>query len=221
MTLLAVTLSLAAAGCGDDDDDPADGARSAEEPVTTAPDSSTPDAAGEDTQPAPEPDPAAGHETLPASPTGGEPQASPGRGCLRGTYVSLSFVGKRSVSSPFGAVDLSGSGRGLALTFARSTWAMRGVGRKPMKGKALGIEGTIKINGSARGRLIRVKGERLRFRQTASRGTVKLSGLDQTFELPVSVVAPAVVPDGRATITCNGDRLTIDSASGVLRLTRR
>jgi hypothetical protein len=219
MTLLAVTLSLAAAGCGDDED-PADGARSAEEPTASAPDTPATETGGDDTQPAPEPDPAAGHETLPGSPAGGT-QASPGRGCLRGSYVSVSFVGKRSVNSPFGAVDLSGRGRGLELNFSRSRWTMRGVGRKPMKGKALGIDGTLKINGSARGRLVRVEGERLRFRQTGSRGTVKLSGLDQTFELPVSVVAPAVVPDGRATVTCNGDRLTIDSASGVLRLTRR
>ncbi len=47
-----------------------------------------------------------------------------------------------------------------------------------------------------------------------------LTGLGQSFELPVSVVAPAVVPDGRARVTCRGDRLTIDSASGVLRLIR-
>ena len=149
------------------------------------------------------------------------PQASPGRGCLKGSYVSSSFVGKRTFNSPFGAIALSGRGRGLALEFTRAGWTMRGVGRKPMRGKALGIDGTLKVNGSARGRLIRARGERLRFRQTGSQGTVTLAGLDQTFELPVSVVAPAVVPEGRAKVTCSGDRLTIDSASGVLRLTRR
>ena len=221
MTLLAVTLSLAAAGCGGDDEDPADGARRAQEPATSAPEGSAPGTGGEDTQQAPEGEDPETDGTSTGRAESGAPQTAPGRGCLRGSYVSLSFVGKRSVSSPFGEVDLSGRGRGLELNFRRSAWTMRGVGRKPMKGKALGIDGTLKINGSARGRLIRVKGERLRFRQTGSRGTVKLSGLDQTFKLPVSVVAPAVVPDGRATITCSGDRLTIDSASGVLRLTRR
>ena len=221
MTLLAVSLSLAAAGCGGDDEDSTDGARSAQEPVTSAPESSTPDTGAEDAQPAPEAeDPESDGKSTGGAQTG-VPQAAPGRGCLRGSYVSLSFVGKRSVNSPFGEVDLSGRGRGLELNFRRSRWTMRGVGRKPMKGKALGVDGTLKINGSARGRLIRAEGEQLRFRQTGSRGTVKLSGLDQTFELPVSVVAPAVVPDGRATATCSGDRLTIDSASGVLQLTRR
>ena len=60
-------------------------------------------------------------------------------------------------------------------TFTRTRWVMRGVGSKPMRGKALGIDGTLKVNGSARGRLIRAEGERIRFRQTGSRGTVKLS----------------------------------------------
>ncbi len=218
MLMVAAVAALAATGCGGDDEEKtsdADGARSAQEPATSAP-----AATEEETEPAPgaetEPDQDEALDT--AEP--GVPQGSPGRGCLRGSYVSLAFVGKRSVNSPFGAVDLSGRGRGLGLTFTRTRWVMRGVGSKPMRGKALGIDGTLKVNGSARGRLIRAEGERIRFRQTGSRGTVKLSGLDQTFELPVSVVAPAVVPDGRATVTCSGPRLTIDSASGVLRLTR-
>ncbi len=112
--------------------------------------------------------------------------------------MSVSFVGKRNVDSPIGSIALSGRGRGLGLAFQGSRWTMRGVGSKPMTGKALGIQGTLKVNGSARGRLIRAPGGRLRFRQTGSRGTVTLTGLGQTFELPVSVVAPAVVPDGRA-----------------------
>ena len=216
MTLVAVAAALAAAGCGGDDERSADadGPRTAAEAETP----STPAGADEREQPAPEPDGAVGHETLPGAT--GAPQAAPGRGCLKGSYVSLSFDGKRSVNSPFGAVDLSGRGRGLGLEFTGSRWTMRGVGRRPMRGKALGIDGTLKVNGSARGRLVRAEGERLRFRQTGSRGTVELSGLDQTFELPVSVVAPAVVPDGRATVTCRSDRQTIDSASGVLRLQR-
>ena len=223
MTLLTVVVALAVTGCGGGDDDDtaadADGARSAQEPATSAP-ATTP----EGTEAPPGAETQKEEESGGAAPETGEPgvpQGSPGRGCLRGSYVSLAFVGKRSVSSPFGSVDLSGKGRGLELTFTRTRWVMRGVGRKPMRGQALGIDGTLKINGSARGRLIRAKGERIRFRQTGSRGTVKLTGLDQTFELPVSVVAPAVVPDGRATVTCSGPRLTIDSASGVLRLERR
>ena len=222
MTLLTVVVALAVTGCGGNDDDDkaadADGARSAQEPATPAPATTT-----EDTEAPPEAE-TQGEEDGGAAPETGEPgvpQGSPGRGCLRGSYVSLAFGGKRSVNSPFGSVDLSGKGRGLELTFTRTRWVMRGVGRKPMRGQALGIDGTLKINGSARGRLIRAEGERIRFRQTGSRGTVKLSALDQTFELPVSVVAPAVVPDGRATVTCSGPRLTIDSASGVLRLERR
>ena len=129
--------------------------------------------------------------------------------------MSLSFVGKRSVNSPFGGVDLAGRGPGIGLEFAGSRWTFRGVDASRCAAARWGIKGTLRVNGSARGRLLRAPGERLRFRQTGSRGTVTLAGLDQKFVLPVSVVAPAVVPDGRAKIVCAGDRLTIDSASRV------
>ena len=90
-----------------------------------------------------------------------------------------------------------------------------------MRGSAMGIKGTMKVNGSAHGRLVPARRGRLRFRQLGSSGTVILSGLGTTFELPVSAVAPSVVPDGPAEVRCVRDRLRIDSASGVLRLTRR
>ena len=107
-------------------------------------------------------------------------------------------MGKRSVDSPFGAVDAVRRGRGLALEVQGRQVDHARRGAQADARQALGIDGTLKVNGSARGRLIRAAGERIRFRQTGSRGTVTLTGLDQTFELPVSVVAPAVVPDGRA-----------------------
>ncbi len=218
MTLFAVAAALTAAGCGGDDEKTAD-VRSAPDGAKTT--TTGPDATSEGTQSAPEPNQPEGGEAGPGTAaSGAQQQGSPGHGCLRGSYVSSSFVGKRSFDSPFGRLQLSGRGRGLALEFTGSRWTMKGVGRRPMHGRALGIEGTLKVNGSARGRLVRAPGERLRFRQTGSRGHVTLAGLGQTFELPVSVVAPAVVPDGRATVTCSGDRLKIDSASGVLRLTR-
>jgi hypothetical protein len=141
--------------------------------------------------------------------------------CLEGSFVSSSFVGKRRSHTPFGSLALSGRGRGLALDVADGRWRLRGVGRRPMRGRAMGIEGTMKVNGSAHGRVAPARRGRLRFRQLGSRGTVILSGLGTTFELPVSVVAPSVVPGGPAKVRCVSDRLTIDSASGVLRLTRR
>jgi hypothetical protein len=218
--MVAVAAALAAAGCGaDDENDRA--ADSGGGSTTSQPAASAPSATDETPEPAPDDgatqDDGAVSDTVKTL----VPQGSPGRGCLKGSYVSLSFVGKRSVDSPFGAVDLAGRGRGLGLEFAGSRWTFRGVGRRPMRGTALGIKGTLRVNGSAHGRLLRTPGEQLRFRQTGSRGTVTLAGLDQKFELPVSVVAPAVVPDGRAKVVCAGRRLTIDSASGVLRLARR
>ena len=218
MTLVAVAAAITVAGCGGDDEKTADvrsapdGARS----TTTAP-----PATSESQQPAPEGHDGQGGGAATGTTESSAPQVAPGRGCLRGGYVSSSFVGRRSFDSPFGPLELSGRGRGLALELTGSRWTMRGVGRRPMRGTAMGIQGTLKVDGSARGRLERARGERLRFRQTGSHGSVTLAGLGQTFEVPVSVVAPAVVPDGRATVTCSGDRLTIDSASGVLRLTRR
>jgi hypothetical protein len=216
LTLIAAAVAIAVAGCGGDDHKDGDVAGTS---TTTSPTTSSP-ATGDATAPeagTPEND----HTVAAPAPAGrAVPQASPGRGCLTGGYRSLSFVGKRSLDSPLGAIELSGRGRGLALEFTGSRWAMRGVGRRPMSGKVLGIKGTLKIDGSAHGRLARVPGERLRFRQSGSKGTVTVTGLGQRFVLPVSAVAPAVVPDGRAKVTCSGDRLTIDSASGVLRLTR-
>jgi hypothetical protein len=143
------------------------------------------------------------------------------RACLRGGFVSTSFRGKRSFDSPFGQIALSGRGRGLGLAFEGSRWTFRGVGEKPMRGSALGIRGTLKVNGSARGRLIRARGGGVRFRQTGTSGTVTLTGLGSKFDLPVELVAEAIVPDGPAKVACGGGRLVIDSRSGVLRMTRR
>jgi hypothetical protein len=219
MTVMAVAAALAAAGCGGDDEKERT-ADSGVESTAAQPTVSAPSATEDGGEPAPEDDSTEDEGAVSDTVETLVPQSSPGRGCLSGSYVSLSFVGKRSVDSPFGAVDLAGRGRGLGLDFAGARWTFRGVGSRPMRGTALGIKGTLKVNGSARGRLIRAPGKRLRFRQTGSRGTVTLAGLGQEFELPVSVVAPAVVPDGRAKVVCAGRRLTIDSASGVLRLVR-
>jgi hypothetical protein len=135
--------------------------------------------------------------------------------------VSTSFKGRRSFESPFGKIALSGRGRGLGLDFGGRRWTFHGVGNRPMRGTALGIKGTLKVNGAARGRLVGASRRAVRFRQTGTRGTVTLAGLGTEFELPVSVVAAAIVPDGRAKVSCPGRGLTIDSRSGVLRMTKR
>jgi hypothetical protein len=219
LTLLVVAAALTIAGCGGDDQRATDvdgGATSTAQAGSTT-------ATGGETTPRQAPEagrPEDGGSAPGTAERAAVPQRAPGRGCLRGRYLSSSFAGKRSFNSPVGAISLSGRGHGLALDFRGTVWTMRGIGRRPMRGRALGIEGTLKIRGSARGRLTRARGERLRFRRTGSRGSVTLAALGQTIELPVSVVAPAVLPDGRARVTCRGDRLRIDSASGVLRLTR-
>ncbi len=220
MTLIAAAAALAAAGCGGGDDQKdGDVAGTA---TTTSPATSAPATEGKSPSSVPETAAPQNDNTVPEPAPAGPAvtQASPGRGCLTGSYRSLSFASKRSLDSPLGAIELSGRGRGLALEFSDTRWTMRGVGRRPMHGKVLGIKGTLKINGSAHGGVTRVPGRRLRFHQSGSEGTVTVTGLGQSFELPVSAVAPAVVPDGRAKLTCSGDRLTIDSASGVLRLAR-
>src|SRR6185295_15642152 len=108
----------------------------------------------------------------------------------------------------------------LGLSFDGRRWTFRGVGDRPMRGRALGIKGTLKVNGSARGRLLPTRGGGVRFRQTDTTGTVTLAGLGAKFDLPVSVVAAAIVPDGPAKVRCGGGRLVIDSRSGVLRMRR-
>jgi hypothetical protein len=215
-----VTCVLAA--CGGDD----------EKQASTVAEPPSGSMAGETTTPAP----ATGREETEAAPDkpGGTTDRkdaaptpdSPGsatvarRRCLRGGFVSSSFKGRRTFDSPFGKIALSGRGRGLALSFRGSGWTFRGAGEKPMRGRALGIKGTLRVNGSARGRLVATPGGGVRFRQRGTRGTVTLAGLGTEFELPVSVVADAIVPDGPAKVSCGGGRLRIDSRSGVLRMTR-
>ena len=120
------------------------------------------------TEPAPgaetEPDQDAALDT--AEP--GVPQGSPGRGCLRGSYLSLRSWASAASTRPSERWTYPGAAAAWGSTFTRTRWVMRGVGSKPMRGKALGIDGTLKVNGSARGRLIRAEGERIRFRQTGS-----------------------------------------------------
>ena len=190
LPLLAVTCVLAA--CGGDD----------EKQASTSPETSSGSTAREATTAAP----ATGREAR--------------RDCLKGSYVSSSFRGRRRFDSPFGQIALSGRGRGLGLTFEGSRWTFRGVGSRPMRGRALGIKGTLKVNGSSHGRLVATPGGGVRFRTGGTRGTVTLAGLGTEFELPVSVVDDAIVPDGPVKVTCGGGRLTIDSRSGVLRMTR-
>jgi hypothetical protein len=219
LPLLAVTCLLAA--CGGDDEKQAStspeqpsgsmaGEGIASPPATGREGSDrTPDAPGQTT----EGDAAATPE---APATGREAR----RTCLQGGYVSSSFRGSRSFDSPFGQIALSGRGRGLGLTFEGSRWTFRGVGSRPMRGRALGIKGTLKVNGSSHGRLVATPGGGVRFRTSGTRGTVTLAGLGTEFELPVSVVDDATVPEGPAKVSCGGARLTIDSRSGVLRMNR-
>lgn len=219
LPLLAVTCLLAA--CGGDD----------EKQASTAPEAPSGSMAGEATTPAP----ATGGDEPEAAPEAQdgatERDAAPApstpatgrkarRTCLRGSYVSSSFKGRRSFDSPFGQIALSGRGSGLGLSFDGSRWTFRGVGDRPMRGRALGIKGTLKVNGSARGRLLPTRGGGVRFRKLDTSGTVTLAGLGTEFDLPVSVVAAAIVPDGPAKVRCGGGRLVIDSRSGVLRMTR-
>jgi hypothetical protein len=220
LAVLVVTLLLAA--CGGDDEDQASTA-----PERTTSEATAPEApAGEVETQATAPEDFAGGDADAGdgSPDSGSAAPATGRparrACLRGSFVSSSFRGKRSFDSPFGQIALSGRGRGLGLTFEGGRWTFRGVGEKPMSGRALGIKGTLKVNGSARGRLIRARGGGVRFRQTGTSGTVTLSGLGSEFDLPVSLVAKAIVPDGPAKVACGGGRLVIDSRSGVLRMTR-
>jgi hypothetical protein len=212
-----VTLLLAA--CGGDDEDQA--STMPEQATTEATSPEAPSGEVETEATVPEEFAGGGAEEEDAGGSGSQARDRKARGaCLRGSWVSTSFKGRRSVESPFGQTGLSGQGRGLGLSFEGTRWTFRGVGQKPMRGRALGIQGTLKVNGSARGRLIGARGARVRFRQTGTRGTVTLTGLGAEFDLPVSVVAAAIVPDGPARVACGGGRLVIDSRSGVLRMTR-
>ena len=140
------------------------------------------------------------------------PQGAPDAAACAGTYVSSSFSGQRSFDSPFGAVDALRARPRAGPQFDGARWTFRGVGASPMRGTALGIKGTLKVNGSARGRLCRTRGERRPVPpdRLARDGHARRPGPE--FELPVSVVAAAVVPDGPAKVRCGGGRLAIDSA---------
>ena len=132
-TLIAVAAALAVAGCGGDDEKNGRTRPAAASPTARA---TTRRATGRDD----EPRAGAGGGQQTDDGSGAAPGAAarqrtagiaPGRGCLTGSYVSLSFEGKRSLDSPFGPIELSGRGRGLALEFSGRRWTMRGIGRRP------------------------------------------------------------------------------------------
>jgi hypothetical protein len=217
LPLLAVSCLLAA--CGGDDEEPADtAAATTPDQVASTPSATEPEVRADST---PDEQRAEGDDEPSAVTEATETiRRREPSGCLKGRYVSSSFKGRRSFDSPFGQIALSGRGRGLGLAFEGRRWTFRGVGKRPMRGRALGIKGTLKVNGSAHGRLVATPGGGVRFRTGGTRGTVTLAGLGTEFELPVSVVDDAIVPDGPAKVSCGGGRLTIDSRSGVLKMTR-
>jgi len=220
---LAAAAALAGAGCGGDDKDvrppsqadrtstsartESGGTETAETPGATATD--TRDDTGGDTS---ETDGGTDGTSANGERAGGR--------CPSRSYLSSSFVGRRSFSTPFGPTALSGRGRGLRVEFRGRRWLMRGRGDVPMRGQAAGINGTVTVRGSVRGRLRGAGRGRYVFRQGRARGTVTLAGLGTSFDVPVSAVASSSLPLGRATIRCDGDRAVIRSRSGTLRLLR-
>ena len=162
-----------------------------------------------------------------ASPTGASPTGSAGTGevpgsedCFVGEYQVGTITGRDSVDVNGQQATVSGAVSGLRLSVTRAgAWTLTGSdGRAVFTVAGYQVTGT--INGQSHGTFAR-DGSRYTFQQSGATGTVVLS-LPSLGEqrVPMETVGPALAPTGTATVTCAGDRVTLDSASVKVELTR-
>lgn len=123
----------------------------------------------------------------------------------------------RSTTSLNGVeAQFSGSGSMMLTMSADNTWTLTDDGSQPLSAQlassGVSVAGTLTVDGSAEGNYMRA-GEQFGFQVERTEGTAELKSdvLNQTFDM--DQVTGALVPTGRAEVTCSGSTLRIGSGS--------
>jgi Protein of unknown function (DUF3060) len=155
----------------------------------------------------------------PAQP-GGSATATPAvaASCWAGPHAVRSITGHQTVDTPLGPAKPSGTGGSLVLDVGvDGQWSLSSDGATPVAFDVGGLTATVAINGSVRGRYTRA-GAQFVFEQRSADGTMVLHTAAGSQQLSISNLGPALAPDGAATLTCQPDRVVMDSASVTMEL---
>ena len=190
---VVVALSLALTGCSAGDD-PAPGdtpAPSAPAPASAEPSSSS-------------------GPTAEAGPDGAAVD------CLDGAYRVRKFRAIGADETP-----ATGTGGDLTMTFDEGSFAMASDGKDPAAITIGGENGELVLDGKLTGTYAPADSDRVTFTLGKGSGTAKLrdpQGDERT--IAVQQVAEVLAPEGVATVSCEGDELTLDNKQLTLNLVR-
>lgn len=159
--------------------------------------------------------------STPAAPTTSTSAApAPAGGtCPVGEY-EVTTIGGKGGTEVNGVPIVAKSGGGLKLSLTEEgAWTLAGDGASvTLEAAGISVEAT--VEGSAEGKYTKV-GSDYAFQQEKSTGKVTLKKpVAGVSSLAMDEVGPALVPGGKATLTCGADTLTISSESVNLELKR-
>lgn len=154
------------------------------------------------------------------------PSTSGSDPCLVGEYRLSAQTLTRPLSSPVGAVTLTGGigGRTLSIRSDGST-SVSADGSDPVTITGATVTGTVLVTATGTGTWSTSTGARVELAFSGLAGTVTFDGtIDTTprhlvLDLGVSGLIPAVAPSGSATYTC-GSALTLSTPSATWTWTR-
>jgi hypothetical protein len=138
----------------------------------------------------------------------------PGAKCLHGRWRLVRFT---SQGGPF---DF-GTGRGgdVTMSFDKGRYSMVGKGKKPIRVKRQGESADLRIDGTVKGTHA-PDGKGMAFTVGHATGSATVTYEGERQRLPMASVADMVAPNGKATLGCSQNVLTITLSSVRLRLER-
>lgn len=168
---------------------------------------------GDDTATPPPTDTTTSTSTSTSASTGADGQ------CPVGRYEVTTISGKAGADVN-GVPITATSGGGLTLALTADTWTLSGEGAEvTLQSGGVSVDAT--IDGTAEGGYATSGADTYLFRQERASGRVTLSKpIAGVSSIPMADVGPAFTPTGSATLTCDGDNLTISSESVELELER-
>ncbi len=168
----------------------------------------------------PPPAPAPVGSSAPASsaPASAEPSAESTSGpvpdCLDGRYLIKSFKAVGTDQS-----TATGKGGDLTLSFDDGAFALASNGKDAVSITVAGDTGQLILDGKIVGSYVPAGGAKVKFTLGKSTGTAKLrSPAGKEEPISVTQVGQVLAPNGEATATCDGDKLTLKTERLTLSL---